>query len=71
MLEEATVLVSMTLVNEIDAGVTVDVSIESPLRAEQKVPTLKSLPIVQFAVSPPMFRNVRRPPLSAVIQASS
>jgi hypothetical protein len=55
MLEDAIVLTSITLVDEIDVGVSVAGFIELSLRAEQEVPTVNSLPIVQFAVSPPMF----------------
>jgi hypothetical protein len=55
MLEDAIVLASITLVDEVDVGVSGAVSIELSLRAEQKVPTSNSLPIVQFAVSPPRF----------------
>lgn len=54
MLEDAIVLTSTTPVDEIDVGVSADFT-ELSLRAEQEVPTVNSLPIVQFAVSPPMF----------------
>ena len=71
LLEEAAVLVSVPLVDEIDVAVSGALSIELPLTAEQKDPTLNSLPTVQVAVSPPTFWNTRIPLLSAVIQASS